>query len=151
MEICLACPALHDGKFSPPLSRHPWLFCFILCAASYFILSTSFPSLHRYYRHAKAGWEGHNDLCFMLLPRLLRGAEGETLLLTTPSPLPALPTRPLHRGRLQPLRPAQRRGWAVSAAPHPALALLEKWFRCPSKQLLLLSSSHAPVVEKAFD
>lgn len=90
-----------------PLSRHPWLFCFILCAASYFILSTSFPSLHRYYRHAKAGWEGHNDLCLMLLPRLLRGAEGETLPLTTPSPLPALPTTPLHRGMDQSPHPPQ--------------------------------------------
>lgn len=37
----------------------------------------------------------------MLLPRLLRGAEGETLRLTTPSPLPALPTAPLHRGMRQ--------------------------------------------------
>lgn len=84
MEICLACPAMHDGKFFP-LFHHPWLFYFILCAASYFILSTSSPSLHRYYRHAKAGWEGHYDLCLMLLPRLLRCAEGETLLLTNPS------------------------------------------------------------------
>lgn len=88
------------GSFSP-LSRHPWLFCFILCAASYFILSTSFPSLHRYFRHAKAGCEGHNDLCLMLLPRLLRGAEGETLPLTTHSLLPALPTAPLHWGTCQ--------------------------------------------------
>lgn len=38
----------------------------------------------------------------MLLPRLLRGAEGETLPLTTPSPLPT----PLHRGMRQtPVRP----------------------------------------------
>lgn len=76
-----------------PLSYHPWLFYFILCAASYFILSTSSPSLHRYYRHAKAGWEGHYDLCFMLLPRLLRCAEGETLLLTTPSFFGSLPSK----------------------------------------------------------
>lgn len=118
MEICLACPAMHDGKFSPPLSRHPWLFCFILCAASYFILSTSFPSLHRYYRHAKAGWEGHNDLCLMLLPRLLRGAEGETLLLTTPPLTPPCPlSSPARSARPHPpqgvCREAQCIQWCV--------------------------------------
>jgi len=157
MEICLACPAMHDGKFSPPLSRHPWLFCFILCAASYFILSTSFPSLHRYYRHAKAGWEGHNDLCFMLLPRLLRGTEGETLLLTTSphpchahwfSPPKAAPAPLPGTAQQSQLRPIQPCIWMHELQPcwRSGLGIFSNTF-----ELLLLFSCHTQWWRKHFD
>lgn len=91
----------------------------------------------------------------MLLPRLLRGAEGETLLLTTP-PL-TLPCPPVlsSEERQTPVRPRAFQGSPVHPVMHldmPSVILLEKRCKRPFGRPGAAPSlqSHSTAEEKAF-